>query len=227
MRGIVIVLMIVSLYSCTQRQEYIVQRVTDGAIQVDGEIDEEAWRNATKINSFINPWNKDVSPPVTFAMLRDARFVYFYFDAKDNDIVLKDDFNSERDVEVEDRVELFFSKDPDMKEYYGLEMDPQEKIFSYRATYYRQFDYNWEPPDGMKTAARIYPGGYIVEGMIPIDFLQRLSDGGAVLAGIYRGEFSKEGSTIIENWMTWVDPKTKMPDFHVPASLGKIILSDE
>ncbi len=29
-----------------------------------------------------------------------------------------------------------------------------------------------------------------------------------------------EGPPPIEAWMSWVDPKTEEPDFHVPTSLG-------
>lgn len=227
MRLTIIVLFVIWLQGCSHEQQYIVQVVPDGVINVDGEINEEVWTKAAKINSLINPWNKEVAPPTTFAMLKDGQFVYFYFDAKDDDMVVKADFKDERDVEVEDRVELFFSKDPGMKAYYGFEMDPQGKTLSYRAAYYRQFDYNWEPPDRFKTAAHIYEGGYIVEGMIPVEFLRGLSETNVILTGIYRGEFSKGDTAIIENWMTWVNSKTQIPDFHVPASLGKIILSDE
>lgn len=227
MRFAIVVFFVIWLQGCGNEQQYIVRIVPDGVINVDGDINEEVWTKAKKINSLINPWNKAVAPMTTFSMLRDARFVYFYFDAKDDDLVVKADFRDERDVEAEDRVELFFSKDSDMKAYYGFEMDPQGKTLSYRANYYRQFDYNWEPPDGFKTEAHMYDGGYIVEGMIPVEFLRGLSETNVILGGIYRGEFSKKDTSIIENWMTWVNPKTPIPDFHVPASLGKIILSDE
>ena len=61
-----------------------------------------------------------------------------------------------------------------------------------------------------------------------------------IRCGLYRAEFSHdrsgrpvvqkeslhnlgrkvEGPPPIEEWISWVDPKTKEPDFHVPASLG-------
>ena len=42
---------------------------------------------------------------------------------KNEEIVLVSDFSNKRDVERENRVELFFSKDPDMQDYYCFEID--------------------------------------------------------------------------------------------------------
>jgi hypothetical protein len=64
----------------------------------------------------------------------------------------------------------------------------------------------------------------------------------AVICGLYRAEFSHDrsgraapqekekdlhhlgrkiqGPPPIEEWISWVNPRTKEPDFHVPASLG-------
>jgi hypothetical protein len=61
-----------------------------------------------------------------------------------------------------------------------------------------------------------------------------------IRCGLYRAEFSHdrsgrvveqkeslhnlgrkiEGPPPIEEWISWVDPKIKEPDFHVPATLG-------
>jgi hypothetical protein len=32
----------------------------------------------------------------------------------------------------------------------------------------------------------------------------------------------RAGPPPIEGWMSWVDPKTPEPDFHVPSSLGRL-----
>jgi hypothetical protein len=68
----------------------------------------------------------------------------------------------------------------------------------------------------------------------------QLKPGGRLRWGLFRAEFSHDrsgrpvvhresvhnrgrqldGPPPIEEWMSWVDPKTEEPDFHVPTSLG-------
>jgi hypothetical protein len=87
--------------------------------------------------------------------------------------------------------------------------------------------------------------GYEIEGRIPLRSLAALGfpaiqPGVKIRCGLYRAEFSHdrsgriveqkeslhnlgrkvEGPPPIEDWISWVDSKTKEPDFHVPASLG-------
>jgi hypothetical protein len=87
--------------------------------------------------------------------------------------------------------------------------------------------------------------GYVVEGRIPLASFEalgfpRLRPGVKIRFGMYRAEFSHDrsgrpvvqresihnlgrqldGPPPIEAWMSWIDPKTEEPDFHVPTSLG-------
>ena len=73
----------------------------------------------------------------------------------------------------------------------------------------------------------------------------RLRPGARILCGLYRAGFSHdrsgkpavvqetinnqgrkppEGLPPIEEWMSWIDPNTPEPDFHVPSSLGHLEL---
>jgi hypothetical protein len=95
------------------------------------------------------------------------------------------------------------------------------------------------------------PGGYAVEGRIPLASLEqlgfpRLRPGVTIRCGLYRAEFSHDrssrpvepketihnrgrksvGSPPIEHWISWVDPQTPEPDFHVPSSLGRLKIVD-
>ena len=95
--------------------EYDVMPIEDQSISLDGKNTDAAWNVAGSIRSFINPW--DTICICTFlSMVYDTHFLYFFFDVKDNEIVLISDFSGERDIELEDRVELFFSIDPDMQD---------------------------------------------------------------------------------------------------------------
>jgi chondroitin AC lyase len=203
--------------------EYDVVAVGDQSITIDAKKTDIAWNTAGVIRSFVNPWDT-VCTETSLSMVYDNHFLYFFFEVKDKEIVLVSGFSGKRDVELEDRVELFFSKDPDMQEYYGFEIDPMERVLSYRAHYYRTFDFSWDPPEGFSVAGQIHSDGYSVEGRIPFTFLKDFIHENFIYFGAYRADFSKKGDTLIENWQTWRDPKTAFPDFHVPSSLGKLFL---
>jgi hypothetical protein len=131
-----------------------------------------------------------------------------------------------------------------MQDYYCIEIDPRGRSFDYRAGYYRRIDpkWNWE---GLETAGLPFAGGYAVEGRIPLASFEamgfpRLEPGVKIRCGLYRAEFSHDrsgrpvvqkesihnlgrqldGPPPIEAWMSWIDPNTVEPDFHVPTSLG-------
>ena len=85
-----------------------------------------------------------------------------------------------------------------------------------------------DDPDVVEATRAILEGqGYTVEGSISLKSLEALgfpplSSGRQIRVGIFRAEFSRgEGPKPIENWISWVDPCTKEPDFHVPSSLGR------
>lgn len=212
--------MLFCLSACVGKQNYSVSTAT-GAIAIDAN-SEDAWQRADTITAFINPWNNAVSPYTSLQMLQDEEYLYFQFIANDTDLVVLDQLTNERDIEKEDRVELFFSKDDQMKEYYCFEIDPKGRTLSYKASHYRQFDFDWEVPGRYSVAARITPNGYTVEGAIPLSFLKPLSANGMIYFGAYRAAFSIQNDVLVENWLTWIDPNVAEPDFHVPSSLTSL-----
>lgn len=219
------VLFIIGLsLSCTSDRNYTVNKIKNGLITIDGKLTESAWLQADSITLFINPWNNKDQPSTSFFMVKDSIYLYFYFLVEDTDIILKENFHKERDVEKEDRVELFFTNSKEMNCYYCFEIDPRGRILSYKARFYRQFHFEWNPPYDFNVETQIHPSGYSVEGQIPLKFIDSIAQGGEIYFGVYRAEFSRQGDNIVENWLTWKDPKTKSPDFHVPSSLGLLIL---
>jgi hypothetical protein len=215
------------MQAACHNQEYTVTSIHDGLITIDGEPTEQAWFCADRIYSFSNPWNKDNCPTTSIAMLKDSKYLYFYFEAKDHDLILVSDLSNERDIEKEDRVELFISKDQKMAEYYGFEIDAKGRVLAYAGKYYRQFDYAWDLPEGFDCSVRISPKGYATEIGIPIEFIYSICNENKFLYfGAFRAEFSRKGDQIIENWLTLHDPHTAYPDFHVPLSLKKLIINE-
>jgi hypothetical protein len=203
--------------------EYTVNTIDDGLISVDGERTDAAWNNSTDISSFVNPWNPSVCPKTSLRMLKDSRYLYFFFNVNDDDILLESEFSHKLDIVREDRTELFFSKDKDMNDYYCFEIDALGRTLAYSCSYYRKYNYLWEPPEGFITSARIRSDGYSVEGAFPLEFIRDfIQSDGSVYMGAYRAEFSKKDNVTVENWLTWINPQTAQPDFHVPSSMGKL-----
>jgi hypothetical protein len=157
-----------------------------------------------------------------------------------------DKLRDKEDAVLEDRVEMILSRDEQMNKYFCFEIDSRGRTFDYQASYYRQFDPKWKCK-GLETAAAPTKKGYTVEGRIPLATLvemgfPRLVPGEKILCGLYRAEFSHDrsgkpvvqretihnrgrrlaGPPPIEDWMSWIDPKTPEPDFHVPSSLGRL-----
>jgi hypothetical protein len=211
---------------------------------LDGRADEPVWSKAAPETGFPFPWKKAPAPATEFRALCDEAHLYFTFRVHDDDIVVLDKLRDEEDEVFEDRVELYFSRDEEMKDYYCLEVDSRGRIFDYRATYPRQFNPKWNL-EGMEAKAAALPRGYELECSIPLQAFAALGfpelrPGVKVRCGLYRAEFSHDrsgkpvepaasihtmGRTVdgpppIEEWLSWVDPKTKEPDFHVPSSMG-------
>lgn len=222
---------------------YPVRRIARGLVRVDGRADEPVWQQAQEERRFEFPWKSATAPETVFRALWDAENLYFTFRVQDADIVVLENLRDELDAVFEDRVELYLSRDGRMREYFCAEIDPKGRVLDYRARFYRQFDMSWSL-DGLKTAARTHPDGYEVEGAIPLHRLTALGfpaprPGLKIRVGLYRAEFSHDrsgrvapasdihtlgrpapGPAPIEDWISWVNPKTAEPDFHVPASLG-------
>lgn len=213
-------------------------------IKLDGKADESEWAKADVENRFIFPWKKDPAPATEFRALCDGRHLYFTFRVHDEDIVVLEKLRDEEDAMFEDRVELYFSRDEAMKDYYCAEVDSRGRAFDYRGAFYRRLDTAWSFK-GLEAKALPLPQGYVVEGRIPLASFEavgfpRLKPGAKIRCGLYRAEFSHdrsgrpveqkpsihnrgrqiEGPPPIQEWMSWVDPKTEEPDFHVPTSLG-------
>ena len=225
-------------------QTYRVQWMREAKIVLDGRADEPAWGQAVREQKFPFPWKQAPAPATEFRALCDETHLYFMFRVHDEDIVALDRLRDEEDAVFEDRIELYLGRDEEMKDYFCLEVDSRGRIFDYRASYPRQFDPQWNL-QGMEAKATALPQGYELEAKIPTSAFPALGfpalrPGARIRCGLYRAEFSHdrsgrkvepaasvhtmgrtiEGPPPIEEWLSWVDPKTAEPDFHVPSSMG-------
>lgn len=196
----------------------------DAAIVVDGVLNEPAWKNAVPLKDFVFPWEKRSVPETVFQALMNDEFFYFAFTVWDDDVVIDRDTSDQMEVTRGDRVEMFFSPENPLKKYYCFEIDPSGRILDYSAIYHRKFDYAWTFP-GLSAKASRTKDGYIVEGAIPLKTLddllgKSLLGGDTIWAGIYRAEFRHGDGAVEEHWLSWIDPKTEVEDFHMPATFG-------
>jgi len=224
-------------------QTYRARWLPSAKIRLDGRADEPAWAKTAVETHFIFPWKKAQAPATEFRALCDGRHLCFTFRVHDEDIVVLDALRDEEDAVFEDRVELYFSRDEQMKDYFCAEVDSRGRLFDYRGAFYRRIETRWGFK-GLEAKTSPLPQGYVVEGRIPLASFEamgfpRLKPGVKIRCGLYRAEFSHDrsgrpvvqkpsihnrgrqmdGPPPIEEWMSWVDPKTDEPDFHVPSSL--------
>lgn len=170
------------------------------------------------------PWDRKTAP-TRFSIHSTAERVFFSYEVTDSTLALKTPFESELDVNPEDRVEIFFApgsksakpgpnavKSSLKRPYYCAEIDPDGHIMDYRARFYRKFDYKWNF-ETMEARGSVTPWGYRVEGSVSRAELQRLGidlDGGFWM-GVYQADFTPSGDVV---WYSLVPDDVDSPDFH-------------
>ena len=194
-------------------------------VAVDGELTEPVWQRAVVSRNFSFPWSQRAAPATEFRAFADAERLHFAFDVSDDDVVVEKDFAGESTLDREDRVEIFFARDAALECYFCLEIDPLGRVHDYAASYYRKFDSSWACA-GLQAAGKIRPGGYTVEGSIPLKTLGELmgravAAGTSLRLGIFRAEFRRGArGDADDNWLSWIKPAAAKPDFHVPSAFA-------
>ncbi len=184
------------------------------------------WDSCVKLSTLHAPWEGERADGTVFQAYYDTVFVHFRFMVNDTSIAVSDSL-SEEAVAMGDRVELFFSADTSLENYYCLEMAPGGRLLDYRASWYRKFDSGWNL-EGLDLQSPHTAKGYTVTGSIPVAFFRQLTGsprtaGMKLKLGIFRAEtrIGKEGKDF--TWYSWINPGSKEPDFHIPAAFGELI----
>ncbi|MFY0650584.1 MAG: carbohydrate-binding family 9-like protein [Cyclobacteriaceae bacterium] len=194
--------------------------------KVIGEFSDDSWQHANILDDFSYPWQDDLAPPMTFRALHDRNNFYFKYEVVDPNKFTYVEKNDKMEVVNSERVEIFFQVDEKLETYYCLELDPNERVLDYKASFYRQMQFDWQWPDSaLKVKTTCSKSGYELTGQINIQSLRQLGilKGDRIKAGLFRGECTGlEGSQADLKWISWVDPLTKEPDFHVPSAFGEL-----
>lgn len=178
------------------------------------------------ITDFTYPWADKPVPRTEVAIRNADDALQFTFSVDDSEIIFTEKWEGENTLDGEDRVEVFFAKDEQLKEYWCIEIDSQGRVHDYQASHYRNFDNTWNCP-GLKTTAERTSTGYKVTAIIPLATLNQLlgkpvQKGAEIRLGLFRAEFfgtdpATHGDAN-DNWISWVRPDATKPDFHVPSA---------
>jgi hypothetical protein len=130
-------------------------------ITVDGKLDEEAWKKASKTRLFVQPnGNKgDGALRVTAKMVYDTERMYFAFDARDTDIQSQM-FNRDDRLWEADVVEVFIDPNGDGKNYLEMQVAPTNAIFDaiFPSTTDRSFE-KYAPTTSLNIESAVFVKG--------------------------------------------------------------------
>lgn len=184
------------------------------------------WNNTPSIKTLTAPWNNHEKDQTLFQAAYNDTAFFFRFNVVDQS---QDTYDStkEQSVALGDRVEMFFSRNLSLDNYYCLELSPNGKILDYQASSYRKFDPNWNL-QGLQVYTTQTKSTYIIRGTIPITFFQSLTTQSSnneksVYFGLFRAERSIEAPKDEFIWYTWKTPTTEHPDFHIPSAFGMLL----
>ncbi|MFY0714888.1 endoxylanase [Seonamhaeicola sp. NFXS20] len=207
---------------------YNVKCIKDNTLVINGSGDSPLWNEAYILTDFISPWDTKNPKKIEFRSLWDSKNLYFYFKVFDNEIYIDTKDNTKQSISKSDRVELFFKIDDKLNPYYCLEIDPTSRILDFIAYPERKFEFDWQwPKNNLLVKSEIKNDFFTVEGSITLTSLHnfKLINNNKIKTGIYRAKYNKnENSQYEPVWISWVNPKTKQPNFHVPQSFGELNL---
>lgn len=211
-------------------KEYNVNLIEKNQLNISGNGDDKLWDNAMILTDFCSPWSTREGTEVTFRALWDQEKLFFNFSVLDTQIHIEKQDNSVESIGNSDRVELFFRPDDSLNPYYCLEIDTSGRVMDFMAHPNKDFDFNWNwPKDELAVKSTVNANSFTVEGSISIESLRsfNLIQNNKIEAGIFRAKYIKSLNECFEpNWITWVNPNTETPNFHIASSFGLFILKE-
>jgi len=209
-------------------KNYTVNRIEKNTLQINGLGYNPIWDKAEIITDFVSPWDTSEQGKIELRALWDLDNIYFYHKVFDNNvhIVRKDD--SIDSINNSDRVEIFFRTDVELNPYYCLEIDPTPRIMDFIAYPNKKFDFDWNWPENDLIVKSVIEENYfVVEIAITIQSLKNfnLIKNDSIEVGLFRAKYKKQENNQFEpTWISWVNPNTATPNFHVSSSFGTLAL---
>ncbi|MBL4746409.1 MAG: carbohydrate-binding family 9-like protein [Flavobacteriaceae bacterium] len=191
-------------------------------------VDDHLWEQAPKMTDFCSPWNEAPVDEITFKALWSDEYLFLKFHVEDSQVHLNTS-ESNRCTETigeSDRVELFFRTNDQLNPYYCLEIDPSVRVMDFKATPEKNFDFDWQWPSGeLQVKSLINSTYFTVEIRLSLKSLKDLNllKNTVIETGIYRAKYNKQADGSFEpTWISWVNPQTATPNFHIASSYGKL-----
>ena len=193
------------------------------AIQPDGKLDEACYRQIAPMSNFFVAGNPAQDVPATKAWLFwSGERLMFAFACEESTAADAKPSDNERDVDGQDRVEVFIWSGEKDDPYYCIEISSSGAVHDYQARFYRKFNDDWAPTGKWKHGVVKTRRGYTVEAVLPKASLeamgQKLTVNRRFRLGLFRADFDRLNGK--PTWITWVDHGGK-PDFHVDGAFGR------
>lgn len=186
------------------------------------------WEKANSLLDFNSPWNNEPVKKIEFKAFHNSENIFFRFKVDDDEQYIYPSSHKNDSINNSDRVELFFRSDSNLNPYYCLEIDTTSRIMDFEAKPNKEFDFNWNwPSKHLKVESKINSSNFIVDITISIQSLKDLSllKDNLIETGIYRAKYNQiEDGSYEPTWITWVNPNTTSPNFHIPSSFGLLEL---
>lgn len=209
-------------------KKYKVNSIGEKHLVISGNTDDSLWKKAERLTDFSSPWEKQQVKSTVFMALWNVKHLFFNFTVFDSSVHIDKTDDTKNSINNSDRVELFFRIDTNLTPYYCLEIDPTPRVMDFIARPDKRFDFQWNwPKDDIEVKSFVGKEYFTVEGAISLASLKwfGLLKKGCIETGIYRAEYNEQQDGRYEpTWISWVDPKTKSPNFHTSSSFGMLQL---
>lgn len=192
-------------------------------VQADGQLDEACYREHAPLRDFVVAGDGKRYESSTKAWLFwNENALVCAFACEEATLAWAPPVANERDVDGQDRCELFLWTGNPQDAYYCIEAAPGNAVHDYRARFYRVFDDTWTPGAGTVCRASRTSSGYNVEIVLPKAAIEsmglKLEAGRRWRVGLFRADYDRYNGT--PTWVTWIDRPRVPADFHVAESFG-------
>jgi len=210
---------------------YVVKNIENNQLELTGKGNHPLWSKAKVLTDFCSPWDDTIIDNIEFKALWNKNSFFFCFKVNDTRVHIDTTDNTKNSINNSDRVELFFRTSEALNPYYCLEIDPTPRLMDFKAQPNKKFDFDWNwPSKDIEVKSSINENFFIVEGAISIASLRKLDliNDGKIETGLYRAKYYKQNDgSYNPTWMSWVNPNTDLPNFHIASSFGVLQLDNQ